>query len=316
MYVIPRISGSMVFEVINSNPNGDPDAAGMPRQIDDLGHVSAVSVKKKCRKLIHFKDGPLWHEVLNKLNLEHKRFDIMERPDMDRKKIYSMSPEEVWGSCVDNRLFGSTFLENKGGEKTSDDPKDKKKGKPKNDDKAKRDRYKITGCIYMNEAFSVGPIQVEIFTQTKELAVKEDQSRGMAPGRSFVRHGIYVMNFGVGWSGDNHDQADLVDLEVFFRVLPFVYDLNRSSARPHVALRHVWAAVHKSSLGSFSETDFWDAMRPRVKDGVEMPASIDDYIIPQDIPGRFAEKAFVAKDLMSDPTSGLGLPELPELMGK
>ena len=48
-----RGSGLLVIEVINSNPNGDPDRESDPRQRPDgYGEISPVSFKRKLRDLI------------------------------------------------------------------------------------------------------------------------------------------------------------------------------------------------------------------------------------------------------------------------
>ena len=48
-----RMTGLLVLEVINSNPNGDPDRDSDPRQRDNgIGEISPVSVKRKLRDLI------------------------------------------------------------------------------------------------------------------------------------------------------------------------------------------------------------------------------------------------------------------------
>ena len=50
---VPRITGLLIIEVRDSNPNGDPDNAGFPRQRpDDRGEISPVSIKRKMRDLV------------------------------------------------------------------------------------------------------------------------------------------------------------------------------------------------------------------------------------------------------------------------
>lgn len=47
----------LLFDAIDSNPNGDPDNAGKPRIDYDTGHgiVSDVSLKRKIRDSVHFR---------------------------------------------------------------------------------------------------------------------------------------------------------------------------------------------------------------------------------------------------------------------
>lgn len=54
---IKRATGLLVLEAVNSNPNGDPDRDGEPRQRDNgRGEISPVSFKRKLRDLIEQSD--------------------------------------------------------------------------------------------------------------------------------------------------------------------------------------------------------------------------------------------------------------------
>lgn len=54
---LPRITGLLVIEVRNSNPNGDPERESSPRQRpDQKGEISPVSVKRKLRDFIERKN--------------------------------------------------------------------------------------------------------------------------------------------------------------------------------------------------------------------------------------------------------------------
>ena len=58
---IRRATGLLVIEVVNSNPNGDPDRESDPRtRPDRRGEISPVSFKRKVRDLLDDKEGPAW----------------------------------------------------------------------------------------------------------------------------------------------------------------------------------------------------------------------------------------------------------------
>ena len=61
---VPRVTGLLVIEVRNSNPNGDPDRESDPRTRahDGRGVISDVSFKRKLRELILKKKGPSLRE--------------------------------------------------------------------------------------------------------------------------------------------------------------------------------------------------------------------------------------------------------------
>ena len=51
-----RGTGVLLINVVNSNPNGDPDAESEPRTFDDgRGLISPVSFKRKPRDLMEAK---------------------------------------------------------------------------------------------------------------------------------------------------------------------------------------------------------------------------------------------------------------------
>src|SRR4051812_12642097 len=110
---LTRATGLMVIEVVNSNPNGDPDNESEPRtRVGDRGEISPVSFKRKLRDLVEQKDGPVWEAMAERLGLAVDGFDILEKRGRDRKQIEG---EIKSGTFVqrywDGRLFGNTFLE-------------------------------------------------------------------------------------------------------------------------------------------------------------------------------------------------------------
>src|SRR6266849_6332105 len=85
---ITRATGLLIIEVINSNPNGDPDRESDPRQRPDgKGEISPVSFKRKVRDLIENQEGDVWKETSKAMSLDPKRFVILESRGRDRKVI-------------------------------------------------------------------------------------------------------------------------------------------------------------------------------------------------------------------------------------
>src|SRR5690348_5750643 len=93
---IVRATGLLIIEVVNSNPNGDPDRESDPRQRpDDRGEISPVSFKRKVRDLVEHKKGPVWREVSKSLGLENDSatsglgYDILESRERKREEVNS-----------------------------------------------------------------------------------------------------------------------------------------------------------------------------------------------------------------------------------
>src|SRR2546422_11093574 len=77
---LPRITGLLVLEVRNSNPNGDPERESSPRQRPDRkGEISPVSVKRKLRDLLERKNPAVWQGATHGLALpDGYEYEIME----------------------------------------------------------------------------------------------------------------------------------------------------------------------------------------------------------------------------------------------
>src|SRR6266478_1762311 len=113
---IVRATGLLVIEVINSNPNGDPDRESDPRQRPDgKGEISPVSFKRKVRDLIENQNGDVWREVSAAMTLDPSGFAILESRGRDRKAIDKELKENDGAQFKhkywDGRVFGNTFLE-------------------------------------------------------------------------------------------------------------------------------------------------------------------------------------------------------------
>lgn len=245
-----RATGLLIIEVVNSNPNGDPDRESDPRQRpDSKGEISPVSFKRKIRDLIEQKDGDVWQEVGKDLNAEE--FAILESRGRDRAAI---KKEQENGTFMnkywDGRVFGNTFLEEGG----SDTIK--------------------TGAVQFGLGLSVAPIDISRHTNTSKSGVQEGKDRGMAPmGYRFVPHGIYCMPFFVNPSAAKKSGCTKRDIDLLLKVIPFAYAHTRSHARPMVDLRHAWYIEHKNSLGSCSDFALISALTPTRKGDANQPSN-------------------------------------------
>ena len=121
---IKRATGMLVIEVVNSNPNGDPDRESDPRQRPNgFGEISPVSFKRKLRELVEDHSSPFFQALPDKY-LQPDRYEILEQRGRDRSTIRAemgKDPKEFMHSKFvqkywDARVFGNTFLED-GGDK-------------------------------------------------------------------------------------------------------------------------------------------------------------------------------------------------------
>ncbi len=273
-----RAVGLLVIEVVNSNPNGDPDRESDPRyRMDDRGEISPVSFKRKIRDLIADKEGPLWAQV--GAGLDPANFDILELPTRKRDKISSMKPEDLLARYWDARIFGTTFLE-----------------KRTNGESAIK-----TGVVQFGLGVSVAPILIERMTNTNKSGVQEGKDRGMAPlGYRVVQHGVYCMPFFVNPTAARQTNCSQEDIELLKRTIPYAYSNTSSYIRTDVRIRHAWFVEHKSPLGECSDFLILDALRPTIKPEFnkdEPTTSWEQYKVPMDLPADLKSKVGSICDL-------------------
>jgi CRISPR-associated protein Csd2 len=274
-----RATGLLVIEVVNSNPNGDPDNESEPRtRVGERGEISPVSFKRKLRDLVEQK-GPVWEEVSKCFDpaLKAEEFDILEKRGRDRKKIEGEIKD---GSFVthywDGRLFGNTFLEE--GSSTSIK----------------------TGVVQFGMGISIAPVEIQRHTLTNKSGVQEGKDRGMAPlGYRVVQHGVYCMPFFVNPSAAAKSGCTRMDLELMLKLVPYAYTHTASFVRPDVRLRHGWYMEHKSRLGSCPDSLLIDALMPKKKGDPEAPSqNWGDYEIPTALPDDLRKRVSDCIDLV------------------
>jgi len=260
---VPRITGLLILEVRKSNPNGDPERESSPRQRPDAkGEISPVSVKRKLRDLVLEKEGLVWQQLKAKLGIENDlKFKILEDRDIQRSVIARQLKEDFAGfksTFWDARLFGNTFLEEKG-----------------------RDTIRA-GVAHFGVGTSVAPIEIEFSTWTKKAPAEKGKSRGMAPmAFRVVKHGFYTVPFFVNPNMAHKTGCDGLDVKLMLELLPLAYAHTRSVVRTMVEVVHAHVFTHANPLGSLSDFALLDALTPRKKSEPDKPSiSLDDYTIP------------------------------------
>jgi CRISPR-associated protein Csd2 len=277
---IERATGLLVIEVVNSNPNGDPDRESDPRQRPDgRGEISPVSFKRKLRDLVEEKQGPVWRRLSQDMKLNSEEFGILEHRGRDRKAIEKELKDGTFTRKYwDGRVFGNTFLEEGGPDTVK------------------------TGTVQFALGLSVAPIAIERLTNTNKAGVQEGKDRGMAPlGYRIVQHGVYCMPFFVNPTAAVKSGCTATDINLLYCLIPFAYAHTASYVRPFVSIRHAWLVEHNSPLGSCSDFALLDALRPSKKlDAGQPSTSWADYVAPTKLPSALAAKAKPLRDLVED----------------
>lgn len=257
---VSRVTGLLVIEVRNSNPNGDPDRESDPRTRahDGKGMISDVSFKRKLRELVLNKKGPVWLAMKKLMEIDDGTFGI--HVDQKTRALAKSSKEEgqkktLSGNHWDVRVFGSTSLE-------------------------EGDNFIRTGVAQFSIGVSAAKVRIQRDTNTVKAGVDatKDADRGMAPlGFRIVEHGVYAMPFLVNPSAAGISGCTPTDIELLCRLIPYAYPHNASRIRPMVEVRHAWYFEHKSRLGSCSDFAILDALTPSKANPSEPSTAWADY---------------------------------------
>ena len=256
---IPRVTGLLVIEVRNSNPNGDPDRESDPRTRahDGRGMISDVSFKRKLRETVLAKSGPVWQQLKSSLSLDDDSFGIhVDQDTRDREKAAKGDKKKsLSGAHWDVRVFGSTSLE-------------------------EGDNFIRTGVAQFSIAVSTAKVRIQRDTNTVKANVdaSKNADRGMAPlGFRIVEHGVYAMPFLINPTAAAKSGCTVQDIELLCRLIPYAYAHNPSRIRPLVEVRHAWYFQHASALGSCSDFAIIDSLTPTKAKPEEPSTSWEEY---------------------------------------
>ena len=280
---INRATGLLILEVVNSNPNGDPDRESDPRQRPNgQGEISPVSFKRKLRDLVEAKDQPVFQFLKERLHLEDGQYEILEARGRDRDAIKKEMKEGEGGDFMkstfvskywDARVFGNTFLEGESDKRTIK-----------------------TGVVQFGMGLSVKPIEVVRHTNTNKAGVQEDKNQGMAPmAYRVVTHAVYCMPFFVNPTYAPKSGCTKKDIDLLKALIPYAYDHTRSAIRPDVRIRHAWYVEHVDALGSCPDYRIFDALMPKAK--TDNPENWNDYEVPTALPADLVSKGLSLVDL-------------------
>ena len=275
-----RMTGLLVIEASNSNPNGNPDQESDPRlRPDNRGMISTVSFKRKLRDLIEDKEGPVWKILSEDLRLDAANFAVLEsrgriRSDIEKEAKEGKFQAKYW----DARLFGSTFLEKEGGSAIN------------------------AGVVQFGVGVTVSPVEIERMTTTNKAGVESGKDRGMAPlAFRVVMHGVYVMPYFVNPTAARKSGCTVQDIELMKRLIPHAYTHTASYVRPSVTIRRAWHIEHKNPLGSCPDHLLIDALTPKrmnPADNESPSLSWSDYTVPDKLHDELLSRVKDCVDLI------------------
>lgn len=270
-----RYEFTILFDVENGNPNGDPDAGNMPRIDPETGYgiVTDVCLKRKIRNCIetlcedkegykiYIKDGVPLNDSDNTayiaLGTDEKKIKELKKddPEIDKKICQFMCK-----NFFDIRTFGAvmtTFV------------------------KAALNCGQVRGPVQLGFARSIDPIVTQEVTITRvAITTKKDaENKSTEMGRKYiVPYALYRV--------DGYISANLArkvtgfsedDLTLLWQSIINMFEYDRSAARGNMAVRELIVFKHASELGNAPAYKLFDTVTVKRKDGVVTARSYNDY---------------------------------------
>lgn len=240
----PSVRHDMVFmfDVVDGNPNGDPDAGNRPRTDDESGQglVTDVALKRKIRDTLALAAGAdprygVFVEAGHALNPRLEASYAATGLELGAKKI---TPEQAVAArgwlCeryVDIRLFGAVLSVGK-----------------------TNALGQIRGPLQVTMARSIDPIYpmdhaITRVTQTKQEDIDKGESTEMG-GKWTVAYGLYRAEVYYSATRGRQTGVDTKDLDLLYRSLEMMFDHDRSATRGTLTPRGLYVFSHADAFGS------------------------------------------------------------------
>ncbi len=279
-----RYEFTILFEVENGNPNGDPDAGNMPRIDPETGYglVTDVCLKRKIRNYVEAKkDDSTGYRIyikdgvpLNTSDKEAFEYVGVSEKDAQAKKgdIDEKIRDFMCSNFYDIRTFGAvmtTFV------------------------KAKLNCGQVRGPVQLGFAKSVDPIVPQEVTitrvaiTTEEDAKKKETEMGrkhIIPYALYRCDGYISANLARKVTGFSED-----DINLLWEAIINMFEVDHSAARGKMAVRDLIVFKHKDELGNCPAYKLFDSIKiERISQSAARKYSdysivVDESIIPEDV---------------------------------
>lgn len=276
-----RYEFTILFDVENGNPNGDPDAGNMPRVDPETGYgiVTDICLKRKIRNYIETVcENKTGYRIyvregvpLNRSDKEAFAYMGVEENNVKEKK--KADPELdikirdfMCANFFDIRTFGAvltTFV------------------------KASLNCGQVRGPVQLGFARSIDPISTQEVTITRVAITKESdaEEKTTEMGRKYVvPYALYRV--------DGYISANLArkatgfseeDLQLFWQAVINMFEHDHSAARGNMAVRELIVFKHASELGNAPAYKLFERIVVERKAGVIAARNYKDYEVKVDV---------------------------------
>jgi CRISPR-associated protein Csd2 len=264
----------LLFDVINGNPNGDPDAGNSPRVDPETarGLVSDVCLKRKIRNYISLvkSDGSgspekgydIYVKERSILNQQHQRaYDALS---LDSKKpdatTESKARQWMCQTFFDVRMFGAVMTTgvNAG---------------------------QVRGPVQITFARSVDPIMPLEQAITRMAVTTERESESQSGGnrtmgrKEIIPYALYVAHGFISPQLAAQTGFSTDDLSLLWKALEQMFEFDRSAARGEMTTRGLKVFEHASALGNASAHRLFERVTIARNDLSQPPREFADYTV-------------------------------------
>jgi CRISPR-associated protein Csd2 len=239
----PAVRHDMVFlfDVVDGNPNGDPDAGNRPRTDDESGQglVTDVALKRKIRDTLALAagDDPRYgifvqagYALNPRLEASYEATGLILGTKVTAEQA---AAARAWlcDHYADIRLFGAVLSVGK-----------------------TQALGQIRGPLQVGMARSIDPVfpmdhAITRVTQTRQEDIDKGETTEMG-GKWTVPYGLYRVELYYSASRGTKTGVDIKDLELFYRSMEMMFDHDRSATRGTLTPRGLYVFSHHNAFGS------------------------------------------------------------------
>lgn len=263
-----------LFDVVNGNPNGDPDAGNLPRLDPETnrGLVSDVALKRKIRNYVALEKEAepgyaIYMQEKSVLNNQHKQaYEALGiEPEAKRLPKDQAKAQEITAwmckNFFDVRTFGAVMT-------------------------TEVNSGQVRGPVQIAFASSIEPVlPMEVSITRVAVTNQKDLEKERTMGRKHILpYGLYRAHGFISAKLAERTGFSNEDLELFWRALTNLFEHDRSAARGEMAARKLVVFEHEHPMGNAPAHVLFDKVKvERTSDSTDGPArSFSDYKVTID----------------------------------
>jgi CRISPR-associated protein Csd2 len=266
----------LLFDVVNGNPNGDPDAGNLPRFDPETGHglVTDVCLKRKIRNFVTLtRNGQPSYDIYVKekaiLNDVHDkayaslRIDTTGTKEGKRKgngDEVNRARDWMCRNFYDVRTFGAVMSTG-------------------------TNCGQVRGPVQLAFARSIDPVLTSehVITRmavTTQKEAEQQQGDNRTMGRKYaVPYGLYRAHGFISAHLAQQTGFSEDDLKLLWQALSGMFEHDRSATRGEMATRGLYVFKHDGELGNAPAHALFEHIQVMCRSDVKAPRSFADYAV-------------------------------------